>query len=140
MTFWHMFTRMKSKLKERSTWAMKVGRELMYLGWYTCTKHCVRFFIEIILSNSLSKLWELVMDGQGSLTCCSPRSCRVRRNWATKLNWILGTVLSGARWYSHFMCEETEFLKMVQLISGSRWLPCLLSVFQHSAYLVWRIT
>ena len=57
-----MFTRMKSKLKERSTWAMKVGRELMYLGWYTCTKHCVRSFIEIILSNSLSKLWELVMD------------------------------------------------------------------------------
>ena len=62
MTLWHMFTRMKSKLMERSTWAMKVGRELMYLGWYTYTQHCVRFFIEIILSNSLSKLWELVMD------------------------------------------------------------------------------
>ena len=62
MTFWHMFTRMKSKLTGRSSWAVKVGRELMYLGWYTCTQHCVRFFIEIILSNSLSKLWELVMD------------------------------------------------------------------------------
>ena len=25
---------------------------------------------------SLSKLWELVMDRQGSLVCCSPWSCK----------------------------------------------------------------
>ena len=25
---------------------------------------------------SLSKLWELVMDGQGALACCSPRGCK----------------------------------------------------------------
>ena len=26
---------------------------------------------------SLSKLWELVIDFQGSLTCCSPWGCKV---------------------------------------------------------------
>ena len=25
-------------------------------------------------------------DGQGSLACCSPWSCRVRHNWVTELN------------------------------------------------------
>ena len=28
-----------------------------------------------------------VGDGQGSLVCCNPWGCRVRHNWATKLNW-----------------------------------------------------
>ena len=28
-----------------------------------------------------------VGDGRGSLTCCSPWSCRVRHDWATELNW-----------------------------------------------------
>ena len=29
-----------------------------------------------------------VGDGQGSLVCCSPGSCRVRNDWATELNWL----------------------------------------------------
>ena len=29
-----------------------------------------------------------VGDGQGSLPCCSPWSCRVGHNWATELNWM----------------------------------------------------
>ena len=29
-----------------------------------------------------------VGDGQGSLACCSPWVCRVRRDWATELNWL----------------------------------------------------
>ena len=33
-----------------------------------------------------------VGDGQGSLVCCSPWSCRVRHNWATELNWADGIV------------------------------------------------
>ena len=28
-----------------------------------------------------------VGDGQGSLVCCSPWSCRVGHDWATELNW-----------------------------------------------------
>ena len=28
-----------------------------------------------------------VGDGQGSLVCCTPCSCRVGHNWATQLNW-----------------------------------------------------
>ena len=35
---------------------------------------------------SSSKLWELVMDRQGSLACCRPWSKKVGHNWATKLN------------------------------------------------------
>ena len=30
-----------------------------------------------------------VVDGQGSLECCSPWSHRVRHDWATELNWTL---------------------------------------------------
>ena len=39
--------------------------------------------------------WKLVKcqlgvgDGQGSLACCSPWGCRVRRDWVTELNWKL---------------------------------------------------
>ena len=29
-----------------------------------------------------------VGDGQGSLVCCSPGGCKVRHDWATKLNWV----------------------------------------------------
>ena len=29
-------------------------------------------------------------DGQGSLVCCSPWSCRVGHNWVTELNWTEG--------------------------------------------------
>ena len=36
---------------------------------------------------SLSKLWELVGDGQGSLVCCSAWGHRVRHDWVTELNW-----------------------------------------------------
>ena len=36
---------------------------------------------------SLSKLWELVGNGQGSLVCCSAWGHRVRHDWATELNW-----------------------------------------------------
>ena len=28
-----------------------------------------------------------VDDGQGSLACCSPWSCRVRQDWVTEVNW-----------------------------------------------------
>ena len=28
-----------------------------------------------------------VDDGQGSLACCSPWSCRVRQHWVTEVNW-----------------------------------------------------
>ena len=35
---------------------------------------------------SLSKLWELVMEG--NLVCCSPWGCRVGHDWVTKLNWM----------------------------------------------------
>ena len=43
---------------------------------------------------NLSKLWELVGDGQGSLACCSPWS-RVKSDTNKQLNWtdMLGTVL-----------------------------------------------
>ena len=34
-----------------------------------------------------------VGDGQGSLVCCSPWSCRVRYDWATELNYFLCSVL-----------------------------------------------
>ena len=34
-----------------------------------------------------------VGDGQGSLVCCSPWGHRVRHNWATKLNSLVGTLL-----------------------------------------------
>ena len=31
-------------------------------------------------------------DGQGSLVCCSPWSCRVKHDWATELNWTGETI------------------------------------------------
>ena len=40
-----------------------------------------------LMDMSLSKLLELVKEGQGSLGCCSPWGCKVEHNWATKLNW-----------------------------------------------------
>ena len=33
---------------------------------------------------SLSKVQEMVKEGQGSLACCSPWSHRVRHNWVTE--------------------------------------------------------
>ena len=40
---------------------------------------------------SLSKLWELVMDGE-SLVCCSPWGCRVRHDWVTEPKWTIKMV------------------------------------------------
>ena len=39
-----------------------------------------------LIDMSLSKLQELVGDGQGGLACCNPWCCRVGHDWATELN------------------------------------------------------
>ena len=50
------------------------------------------------MNMSLSKLWELVMDGR--LVCWRPWGHRVRHDWATELNWLMDLTFQVPMQYS----------------------------------------
>ena len=47
-----------------------------------------------------------VGDGQGSLACCSPWGLRVRRDWATELNWSMVDL----QWCASFCCYTHTYI------------------------------
>ena len=59
-----------------------------------------------------------VGDGQGSLACCSPWSCRVRHDWVTELNWKVIALQNfvafcqTSTWISHRYTYITSLLKL----------------------------
>ena len=64
----------KTLMLEKIEGRRRSGRQNEIVGWH----HWL---------NGHGFRWTLGVDGQEGLACCGSRSCKVRHDWATELNW-----------------------------------------------------